>query len=169
MVGEALVDLPLFLSSEQFVVRKDGKSGAVIAAIFQPPQAFQDDWSCLLFADISNNAAHKSNLVPVQSRLDPFFDGMGWIVAPQRFRFRDVGLRMENISRTKGLVLGTKVSQVRVIWQQLAANDFEQFVQGGAGAQRHLKNLIDRGRITGRGREEVCLDDIGDIKEVPAG
>jgi hypothetical protein len=39
----------------------DGNAGAVIAPIFQPLQAFQDDWPCFLITQVSDYAAHESS------------------------------------------------------------------------------------------------------------
>ena len=44
--------------AKQLVVLDDGQSGAVITAIFQPPQPFEDNWGGFLFANVTDNAAH---------------------------------------------------------------------------------------------------------------
>jgi hypothetical protein len=59
MVGETLVYLSFFLPGEELVVGEKSESGAVISAIFEPPQSLQEDRSRLLFADVTNNATHK--------------------------------------------------------------------------------------------------------------
>ena len=56
--GEAFVNLPLFLAHEQFVAVQHGHARAVVAAIFQPPQSFEQDGRGRFFTDVSNDAAH---------------------------------------------------------------------------------------------------------------
>ena len=56
--GEAFVDFPLFLADEQFVAVQHGHARAVVAAIFQPPQSFEQDGRGRFFTDVSNDAAH---------------------------------------------------------------------------------------------------------------
>ena len=57
--GEAFVDFALFLADEQFVAVQHGHARAVVAAIFQPPQSFEQDGRGRFFTDVSNDAAHK--------------------------------------------------------------------------------------------------------------
>jgi hypothetical protein len=57
--GEALVNLALLLAGEQFGVTKQRHAGAVVAAVFQPPQAVEENGSRLLLADVADDAAHK--------------------------------------------------------------------------------------------------------------
>ena len=56
---EALVDFALFLAHEQFAAVQHGHARAVVAAIFQPPQSFEQDGRGRFFPDVSNDAAHK--------------------------------------------------------------------------------------------------------------
>ena len=43
---------------QALAVAGDRDSGRIIAAVFQPPQAIEDDRHDLLLADIANNATH---------------------------------------------------------------------------------------------------------------
>jgi len=55
---EALVNFSLFLADEQFVAVQHGHARAVIAAIFQPPQSFEQDGRGRFFTNVSDDAAH---------------------------------------------------------------------------------------------------------------
>ena len=56
--SEPFVDLPLFLAQLEIVVANDRHAGAVIAAIFQPAQPFEDDRPGLLFSYVTNYSTH---------------------------------------------------------------------------------------------------------------
>src|SRR5579859_3368722 len=56
--GQTLVYFPLLLSDVESLAVEDGHACAVIAAIFQPPQALQNDGGGRLFANITNDSAH---------------------------------------------------------------------------------------------------------------
>jgi hypothetical protein len=57
--GEALADFALFFAHEQFVAVQHGHARAVVAAIFQPPQSFEQDGRNRLFTYVANDAAPK--------------------------------------------------------------------------------------------------------------
>ena len=59
---KTFTDFSLFLADEQHVAAHHSHACAVVAAIFQPPQPFQQDGRSRLFTDVSNYAAHKINL-----------------------------------------------------------------------------------------------------------
>ena len=56
---ETFADFSLFLADQQFAVMHHGDACAVVTAIFQPSQSFQQDGRSRFFTDVSNNAAHK--------------------------------------------------------------------------------------------------------------
>ena len=56
--GEALVNPALFLAQRESIAVQHRHAGAVIAAIFQPPQSFEQDGRGRFFSDVSNDAAH---------------------------------------------------------------------------------------------------------------
>ena len=56
---EALADLALFLAHEQVAAAHQSHARAVVAAIFQPPQSFEQDGRGRFFPDVSDDAAHK--------------------------------------------------------------------------------------------------------------
>jgi hypothetical protein len=56
---EAFINPPLFLAQTQITIPHHGDARAVITAIFQPPQSFQQDGRDFFFADVSNDATHK--------------------------------------------------------------------------------------------------------------
>ena len=55
---KAFADFAHFLANEQIAATHHSHAGAVIAAIFQPPQSFEQDGRGRLFANVSNDAAH---------------------------------------------------------------------------------------------------------------
>jgi len=57
--GEAAVNFPLFLAQQQIGFPQNGDARAVVAAIFQPPQSFEENWRRCFFPNVSDNAAHK--------------------------------------------------------------------------------------------------------------
>ncbi len=65
---EALVDFALFLADQQAVAIQHGHARAVVAAIFQPPQSFEQDGRGRFFSDVSNDAAHKFETVKSLNR-----------------------------------------------------------------------------------------------------
>ena len=56
--GQTFVDSALPLPGHELVVLHNCQPGAVIAAIFQPPQTFDDDRGRFLFSYIADDAAH---------------------------------------------------------------------------------------------------------------
>ena len=56
---ESLADFSHFLANEQIAAAHQSHARAVVAAIFQPPQSFEQDGRGRLFTDVSNDAAHK--------------------------------------------------------------------------------------------------------------
>ncbi len=56
---ETLVNPAFFLAQEQIAVLHHGDARAVVTAIFQPPQSFEQDGRDFFFSDVSNDAAHK--------------------------------------------------------------------------------------------------------------
>ena len=50
--------LPILLADEQFATVQDSDAGAVVAAIFQPPQTLEEDGRDRFLTDVSNDAAH---------------------------------------------------------------------------------------------------------------
>ena len=81
-------------------VAGDGDSGRVVAAIFQPPQAINDDRNDLLFADVSDDATHagssRRHSVCRGTQRELFNDGVGEYFASNAF---DFGLRLLATSR----------------------------------------------------------------------
>ncbi len=57
--GEAFVDLAFAFAELESVVRQEADTGAVVPAIFEPAQAFEDDRAGRLFTDVTYDAAHK--------------------------------------------------------------------------------------------------------------
>jgi len=56
---EAFVNAALFFADFHALAVDDGHAGAVVTAVFEPPQALDDDGSGGLPADVSDYAAHK--------------------------------------------------------------------------------------------------------------
>ena len=56
---EAFVNPAPFLAHQQVGVACHGQARAVITAVFQPPQSFQQDGRGCFLADVTNDAAHK--------------------------------------------------------------------------------------------------------------
>src|SRR5213592_482608 len=63
----------------------------------------------------------------------------------------------------------TLFRSVRIARQQLAADDFEQFIESGASAEGHIEHLTNRGSVIRCSCQYVRLDHVGYIQEVPAG
>src|SRR5882724_11541088 len=57
---EGAVNLAALFPHEQIGLLQDGDARAVVAAIFQPPQSFEQDWRGRFFSDVSDDAAHIS-------------------------------------------------------------------------------------------------------------
>ena len=55
---EAFIDLALLLAQLEILVANDRQTGAVITAIFEAPQSFNDHGASLLFADITDYSTH---------------------------------------------------------------------------------------------------------------
>src|SRR5581483_8258062 len=96
------------------------------------------------------------------------FDGVGWRVAEQLAGAGNIGLGMEHVAWTEGAAGGAEVAQQQAIRLQSAAEEFEKFVEGGAGVQSDVVNLVGGG-VGGGGGEEICLDSVGDVTEITAG
>jgi hypothetical protein len=62
LVGQAIVDFALPFDPMELPVLEHGDAGAIIASVFQTAQSLQDDGSRRLFADVTDNATHKSDL-----------------------------------------------------------------------------------------------------------
>src|SRR5439155_21828406 len=58
--GKAFVDLSGALADRKRAIAKDSQPRAVIAAIFEPAQAIQQDRGSLLLAHVTNNSAHNN-------------------------------------------------------------------------------------------------------------
>jgi hypothetical protein len=56
--GEAVIDLALAFAELERVIGKDANAGAVVSAIFESTEAFEDDGAGLLFADVTYDATH---------------------------------------------------------------------------------------------------------------
>ena len=55
---QSFVDLALFLPELQGMIAQNRHPGAVVSAIFEPSQPFNDDRGRLLLSDVSNDSAH---------------------------------------------------------------------------------------------------------------
>ena len=79
--------LPFFLRTSRSAVVQHGHARAVVAAIFQPPQSFEQDGRGRFFPDVSDDAAHKlgdgsvPSLIPKNLRKGKpeFTDGCSWV------------------------------------------------------------------------------------------
>src|SRR5664280_404964 len=58
--GKAFIDLSLLLSNDHVPVAQDGDAGAVVSAIFQPAQSFEEDGRRGFFTDVTYNSAHNA-------------------------------------------------------------------------------------------------------------
>ena len=56
--GQAVVDLADLLTQTNVALAKDGKPGAIVSAVFQAAQPFDQDGLGFAFTDVSNDAAH---------------------------------------------------------------------------------------------------------------
>src|ERR1700759_5682555 len=61
---QTFVDLPLFLARLDGVILQDRNARAVVAAIFEPTQTFQNNSGSLSFTNVANNAAHDDLDIP---------------------------------------------------------------------------------------------------------
>ena len=57
-LGKPLVDPALSLPGFETALVKDGQPRAVVATVLKPAQSFEKDWSRLLPADVTDDAAH---------------------------------------------------------------------------------------------------------------
>ena len=60
---QALLDLAFLLLNLQGTIVEDRHPGTVVTAIFEPPQAFEQDGRRLALADVAYNAAHNSAFI----------------------------------------------------------------------------------------------------------
>jgi len=58
-MGQAFINFALLLACLKIVVLKYRNTGAVVATILEPPEAFENDGRCRLLAYIANDATHK--------------------------------------------------------------------------------------------------------------
>src|SRR5829696_7995510 len=59
---ETLVDFALFLAGFYLVIGKNRQARTVVTSVFKTAQPFEQDGSCLLFADVSDDSAHNDLL-----------------------------------------------------------------------------------------------------------
>jgi hypothetical protein len=90
-------------------------------------------------------------------------------VAHQGVGFGDVGQRMADVSGAEIPVFGRCGGQVRVARGQKGFQGVVELVQGGAFTHGHVVDLVEGIRVLGEGGQEVCLDRVVDVAEVPAG
>src|SRR5262249_30356796 len=57
-VAKPLIDLSFFLVKLEGAVIQNGNTRAVVSAILEPPEAFENNRTGLTFAEITNNSAH---------------------------------------------------------------------------------------------------------------
>ena len=56
--NEALIDLALFLPDMEIRSVEDSDAGAVVAAVLEATQPFEEDWTGGFLTHVTNNAAH---------------------------------------------------------------------------------------------------------------
>ena len=58
---QPLIDFALFLAGFYLVIAKNRQARAVVTSVFKTAQPFEQDGSCLLFTDVSDDAAHSGS------------------------------------------------------------------------------------------------------------
>src|SRR5580698_7817876 len=69
-------DLSFLLVYAEVAV-EEGDAGAVITAVFEAFEAFQDDWICFSGSDISDNATHRNSIMPMNEQITVLFSKGG--------------------------------------------------------------------------------------------
>src|SRR5947199_3254928 len=75
---------------------------------------------------------------------------------------------MWDITGPKVAMHSTTACNLRIMRQKSLTQHFEKLIQSGTGMIGHVVDLIDRGGIFNRGRQEICLNHVCDIAEVTA-
>src|SRR6266550_5972147 len=93
---------------------------------------------------------------------------MHWLVIEQTASFRDISVRMGNITASKVAIKRFEFPKMRELRQQTLPKHLEKLVQSGAFTNCHVKTLIDRSRVLRGCSKQVGLNDVRDVTEVPA-
>jgi hypothetical protein len=96
--GQALVNLPLLLANFDTLPVQDRDPGAVVAAIFQPPQPLDDDGGRGPFADITNDTAHNIVSKPTLPASTPARNTLGQCITAVNLFIGHVHEPLEGLS-----------------------------------------------------------------------
>ena len=78
--GQPFINLALLLADLEVLKAEHGQTGAVIAAVFEPPQSLDENRRCSFLSDVSDNAAHNKERLKAKGRSRGSVRGRGEIV-----------------------------------------------------------------------------------------
>ena len=101
--------------------------------------------------------------------LKAFFDMVNRFIAQELSGFADVGQRVQHIPRPEGAVDGLDSTNLGPLLGQSAPKDPEKIVQTGLPVAGDIVDRVQRPGFFSQGRQQVGLDGIIHITEIPAG